>query len=151
MNYWQRFQNTDWILQNGARKDNFKQNATITLILQNVCAISYSIREWIWYNYARYEVWTVVVVVVVIVVVVVVVKAVLRHDTVLLAKYLPMFWKSLVPSYLGNKLLVDAGKYERYPENRFCLRILPLQPCSHGHNLQTFEQCLHIVLCVYNV
>jgi len=22
---------------------------------------------------------------------------------------------------------------------------------SHGRNLQTFEQCLHIVLCVYNV
>ena len=21
----------------------------------------------------------------------------------------------------------------------------------HGHNLQMFEQCLHIVLCVYNV
>ena len=21
----------------------------------------------------------------------------------------------------------------------------------HGHNLQTYEQCLHIVLCVYNV
>ena len=62
MNHWQRFQNTDWNLQNGARKDNFKQNGTITLNLQNVHTISYSIREWIWYNYARYEVCTVVVI-----------------------------------------------------------------------------------------
>jgi hypothetical protein len=49
--------------------------------------------------------------------------------------------------------------YEAYPQNKFRLQILPLQPCGHydahfgrnEHNLQTTEPRLRIVLCVQNV
>ena len=63
------------------------------------------------------------------------------------------------PDSLGKAI------HEGYPENKFRLRILPLQRCGqdgaraefvdsvarHGQSVQTFEQCLYIVLCVYNV
>jgi hypothetical protein len=57
-------------------------------------------------------------------------------------------------------------KYETYPENKFRLQMLLLQCCGydnvnackdclslgrHERHLQTIEQRLYIVLCVYNV
>ena len=67
--------------------------------------------------------------------------------------------------FIANLFFIDTS-YEGYPEGKFRLRILPLQRCGHdgehvcrdfyslsrhGRNLLTFEQCLRIVLCVYDV